>query len=120
MIDVLGLDTGGLVNEIKKLSLAANPITLSFVKSLGWYIESFGIFDLSREVNNPRFNLKNRLFFWETLLFQKIELGFVFNYLAKVASDRDFIAQLAWADRKIKSGLLSVDQALLKVVLSPK
>lgn len=117
LVDLLKMDTGGLINEIKKLSFLANPITFSFLKSLNWYSQNFSVFDFARLLNGSS-SLEKRLFLWESLLFQKVDLNFVFNYLAKASLKKDLVNLLALADKKVKLGLLSFDQAVLEVLLN--
>lgn len=105
------------VNELEKLSFLKVPITKTLLLSMDEYREEGGIFDFSRAVSFNS-NLREKLFLWERLLFQRIDSYTVMNYLAKSAGNLPLIKKIANMDVSVKTGVLEPEQAILSMLLA--
>jgi len=111
-----GSDTEGVMNEIQKLSFLDEPVSLDLLRRLGGYAQDLVLFEFSRIIFG-RTGVRERLGAWERLQLQHTEPHRVFNYCAKVATQRDDVEKIARADISIKSGRLESEQAMLALVL---
>jgi DNA polymerase III delta subunit len=105
------------VNELEKLSFLNIPITKPLLLSMDEYQEESGIFNFSRAISS-NYALREKLFLWENVLFQRIDGHIVLNYLAKAAGNLSLIKKIADIDVSVKTGVLDPEQALLSMLLS--
>ena len=111
-----GNDMYGACNELERLSLLTNHITVSALDDLPEYAQTREFFDFARSVVFGE-SLPRRLELWEYMKFQRVEPFLVFGYLAKMAKKDPLINALARADELVKSGRLEMDQALEEIVI---
>ncbi len=116
LLSFLDYDLFAFENEIVKLSYLNKIITKDFLLSLSEYKLKANFWDYAKDIISPS-DLRRSFIALENIISQKIEPFSLFNYLAKNAKTKFLASKLYNLDKRIKSGLLEVDQALLEIVL---
>ena len=111
LADVFSADTWGLCNELDVLGALGRPIDESTARAYHGG-GSLGAFAYAQAMLRAT-TCAGRLMQWELALLSRSEPMFLFNILAKAASEKKHVVLLSEYDRKIKSGLMSPDQALV-------
>jgi DNA polymerase III delta subunit len=111
LADVFADDLWGLHNELDMLGALKNDIDEDMARAYheGGSPDVFAYaYGMLRAATRAQ-----RLLQWELALLHHSEPMFLFNIMAKSASDKRHVVLLSEYDRQIKSGLIGPDQALL-------
>lgn len=109
--DLFKGDTWGMCTELDRLGAVGTTVDAAYVLANGTREEFGGGFLYARGMLDAE-NAAQRLWQLERALAQHIEPMFLLNVMAKSASGRASVVALAEADKEIKMGLLSPDQAV--------
>jgi len=116
LLSFLDYDLFAFENEIIKLSYLNRSINKDFLLSLSEYKLKANFWDYAKDIISPS-DMRRSFIALENIISQKIEPFSLFNYLAKNAKTKFLTSKLYELDKRIKSGLLEIDQALLEIVL---
>ena len=111
LADVFVADTWGLCTELDMLGALGHRIDEQMARTYheGGFLDAFAYAQgMLRATTRAQ-----RLLQWELALLGHSEPMFLFNIMAKSASDKKHVVLLSEYDRYIKSGLMSPDQALI-------
>lgn len=111
LADVFAADTWGLCSELDVLGALGRRIDEQTARAHheGGFLDTFAYAQGMLHATTRA----QRLLQWELALLGHSEPMFLFNIMAKSASDKKHVVLLSEYDRYIKSGLMSPDQALI-------
>ncbi len=116
LASVFAADTWGMCNELDVLGALGWPIDEAFAR--GYHEGGLpGVFEYAQGILRATTRAE-RLRQWELALLSRAEPMFLFNVLAKAASDKKQVVLLSEYDRQIKSGRMNPDQALVSFCCS--
>lgn len=112
---VIGYDMSAVENEIDRLALLGKNITEKELDQLYEYKKTATSGELVRAIQQR--HKETVLAIGERIMYTRIEPAAVLNYIAKAIQSPEHTKKLLEIDRKLKSGLLDPDQALLSFIL---
>lgn len=113
---IIGYDMDALENELHRLSMLKKPITQKIIEQLYEYRKTATIGELTNAIKRKE-SAATIFSIWENILFSRVEPVIILQYMAKATDDPELTKKLLEADKKLKSGLLDPDQALVAHVL---